>query len=84
MSVSEPDFTMDELVEALRAEADAEGEGFRVVELADALNWNVHRVRERLAVLKGAGQVVPCRKRMTTLDGRTTNVPAYRLRRGDG
>ena len=76
-----PDFGLDELIRALSEQGSDTAQGYYTVsELCGKLLYSVGWVRKHLTRLMGDGKLIRGNRIITTLDGRTVRVPAYRLR----
>ena len=75
-------FSVDELVEALRQTEGQDGRGLSAEEISRRVGRSVDWVRKRLRALQGLGRLAPVQWRTSYgLDGRVIKIPVYSLRK---
>ena len=85
MSKPTPDFSMEQLVEELRAVfPDIDEQGVRTAEIADALGVGETTVRKLLAQLKAEGRLQVVRTKTEAIDGKMMTVRAYKITQPEG
>ena len=79
-----PDFTMQDLLSILQAQAAEESDGLSVQELVAKTGQCHNWVLSRLHALQRGGELIVERKRVRRIDGIPAWVPAYRIKKGEG
>lgn len=82
-----PEFTYDELVQALLAAESTDGgqnveTALTTIEIQELLGWYEKKVLEGLRALSRAGRLECVWVRRINISGKTGSVPAYRLKTG--